>query len=221
MMYAMDSDVKVRLPKIVVKNPVLHDTWAKGKFITYMICIRTDHPSFHLHLSAVRRRFSEIRWLLNVLRANHPQIRFPVPPAKKIFGEQFDSTFINSRLKEIEDFLNKLVATDTVLSDTAFHLFMQTDLTTQDIDNYINGNLPEVTIERAWQGAGHLHSPSYFVNTTAVPLEPQEIVMGEEDLRYSSQLSLSLEDSGSQSSLRTESLRPARLDVVNYNDVRS
>lgn len=60
-----------------------------------------------------------------------------------------------------------------------------------------------------------------FLSTTAMPLEPQEIVMGEEDLRYSSQLSLSLEDSGSQSSLRTDNLGPALLDVVNYNNVRS
>ncbi|CAG5125364.1 unnamed protein product [Candidula unifasciata] len=204
---------QVTLPKIVVKSPVVHDTWTDGKFITYMICIRTDHPSFHLHLSAIRRRFSEIRWLLKVLRANHPHIQFPAPPAKKIFGEQFESTFVNFRLKEIEEFLNKLVATDTVLSDTAFHLFLQTDLTTQEIEQYFDGTLPEATIDRAWQNASHLHS-------SIMPLEPQEIVMGKEDLHYSSQMSLSSEDLSSQSSFRNDNCGPALLDVINCNYVR-
>uniref|UniRef100_A0A0B7BL54 PX domain-containing protein n=1 Tax=Arion vulgaris TaxID=1028688 RepID=A0A0B7BL54_9EUPU len=197
---------KELLPRIIVKDPVVHDSWEKGKFTTYLICIKTEHPAFHLWLSAVRRRFSEVRWLYMILKANHSHVLFPKVPSKKVFAERFEPEFIKSRMMEIQCFLNELLVTDTVLADAAFHIFIQTDLTTDEIEEHLNGTLPESIMDKAWENAGHLHTSSYIVNTTIIPHEPQEIVMNEEDLQPSHQRSQSLNSSDSHTSFDNHSV---------------
>ncbi|CAG5120960.1 unnamed protein product [Candidula unifasciata] len=188
------------LPRILVKDPVTHDSWEQGRFTTYLICIKTEHPAFHLRLSAVRRRFSELRWLYNVLRENHSHVHFPKPPGKKVFAERFEAEFIDTRMMEIQNYLNELLITDTVLSDAAFHFFVQTDLTTEEIQEYLNGTLSENIVAEAWENAGHLHTSSYIVNSIVIPHEPQEIAMNEEDLQH---MSRSLDTSNSYSPTQT------------------
>ncbi|XP_059154725.1 sorting nexin-11-like isoform X2 [Physella acuta] len=183
------------LPKIIVKDPVIHSTWEHGKYTSYQICIKTEHPAFHLHLSAVRRRYSELIWLYNVLKANHKYVSLPALPPKKVLAERFDPSFIKTRMKLIENFLNELLVTDTVLSDAAFHLFLQTDLTTEEMDEYFEGRLSESFIENAWKNIGHVHTSSYVVNTNIIPIEPKEIVMNEEDRQYCAKRLSSAENS--------------------------
>lgn len=57
----------------------------------------------------------------------------------------------------------RLLVTDTVLSDAAFHLFLQTDLTTEEMNEYFEGRLSESFIENAWKNIGHVHTSSYVV----------------------------------------------------------
>ncbi|KAI8778431.1 sorting nexin-10-like isoform X2 [Biomphalaria glabrata] len=171
------------LPRIMVKDPVTHSTWEDGKFTSYLICIKTNHPAFHLPMSAVRRRFSELVWLAKVLKANHQYVSFPTFPPKTVWAERFNEVFINERMKLIENYLNELLVTDTVLSDAAFHLFLQTDLTKEEMEEYFAGRLSDEFIESAWKNVGHVHTSPYVVNINTVPCQPQEISMNEEDLR--------------------------------------
>ncbi|KAH9488953.1 hypothetical protein Btru_059777 [Bulinus truncatus] len=178
--------IKDLLPRIAVKDPVTHSTWEDGKFTSYLICIKTNHPAFHLPMSAVRRRYSELVWLAKTLKSNHHYVNFPSMPPKTVLAERFDPAFIQERMKLIENYLNELLVTDTVLSDAAFHLFLQTDLTKEEMEEYFAGRLSEEFVESAWKNVGHVHTNPYVVNINTVPCEPQEIVMNEEDLKHNS-----------------------------------
>ncbi|XP_012937774.1 sorting nexin-10B isoform X2 [Aplysia californica] len=165
------------LPKINVLQPMTHDTLDNGKFTSYKLSLVTDHPSFHLSASSVRRRFSEMHWLYRQLRVNLKTRSLPKPPRKTIFAPRFDTEFINQRQVAIEKYLNEMMKVDTVLSDFTFHLFVQTDLTTREIESYFQGTLSEDLLASVWQRNGHLHGDERI----SVPYEPQEIVMNEED----------------------------------------
>ncbi|KAK3796776.1 hypothetical protein RRG08_045783 [Elysia crispata] len=171
---------QIPLPKIIVRDPVTHVSWEQGKYTTFQICLRTDHPAFHLHVSTVRRRFSELLWLDNLLKSkNQGAALLPPPPPKRIFSDRFGSGFLKQRMKDMQKYLNKLLHFDQVLSDNAFHLFVQTDLSTSELTDYFNGKLSEKIIAEAWANMGHVHSN--YLLSKAVPEEPQEIVMNEED----------------------------------------
>ncbi|GFN94615.1 sorting nexin-11 [Plakobranchus ocellatus] len=171
---------KVELPKIVVRDPVIHDSWDHGKYTTYQICIRTTHPAFHLQVSIVRRRFSELIWLANFLKSkNRDAHLLPTPPSRNIFSDRFGQSFMKRRMKDMEKYLNKLAEIDHILSDNAFHLFIQTDLTTTEMTEYFDGKLPDSMLEAAWANMGHIHYN--YMLSQPLPQEPEEIVMNEED----------------------------------------
>ncbi|BFZ22365.1 hypothetical protein BsWGS_25403 [Bradybaena similaris] len=209
---------KELLPRILVKDPVTHDSWEQGKFTTYLICVKTEHPAFHLQLSTVRRRFSELRWLFKVLQESHPHVHFPKPPGKKIFAERFEPEFIHTRMMEIQNYLNELLVTDTVLSDAAFHFFVQTDLTIEEIQEYLNGTLSENIVTEAWENAGHLHTSSY-VTSGVFPHEPQEIFMNEEDLQQHMSRSLDTSNSHSPAETSGDLDNPAPTGVNEFQDL--
>jgi len=146
------------IPKINVTDPVTLQTDDGERYTTYRIDIQTDHPSFHLSTSSITRRFSEVQWLYKELKDNLKTIKLPKPPPKTLFAPRFDLEFITNRQRDIELFLNELAGVMEVLADLSFHLFLQTDLTTQEMDEYLDGSLPDHVIEMAWRNGGHIHS---------------------------------------------------------------
>ncbi|RUS75950.1 hypothetical protein EGW08_016296 [Elysia chlorotica] len=170
----------IPLPKIIVRDPVIHASWEHGKFTTYQICLRTEHPAFYLHVSAVRRRFSELLWLDDLLKTrNQIAALMPAPPPKRIFSDRFNEDLLRQRMKDMQTYLNKLLKFDEVLSDNAFHLFIQTDLSTAELTDYFDGKLPENIIQEAWANMGHFHSSSLL--SKPLSEEPRELAMNEED----------------------------------------
>ncbi|XP_022287528.1 sorting nexin-10-like [Crassostrea virginica] len=139
---------------VCVRNPFTHNTWEKGRFTSYEIAIRTNVRSFCLQCSITRRRFKEFDWLHKCLKQHHPLEQPPALPPKKFFGERFDPSFIAFRMKSLEEYLNRLLQEDLYLSDEALHLFLQSNLTTAEIDQFLKGKISSEAIEELWKCKG-------------------------------------------------------------------
>ena len=154
---SFDQD-EMQLPKIRVSDPVTHEDGTDGRrFTTYNITVRTTHHSFHLPYSSIRRRFSEVAWLYAEMRDQLKTKKLPRLPPKTMFAK-FDVDFLEQRQNDVEKFLNDLVRVEGVIADISFHLFLQTDLTTEEISRYLAGDLDEEWVRRAWRSGGRIHS---------------------------------------------------------------
>lgn len=139
---------------VCVRNPFTHNTWEKGRFTSYEIAIQTTVKSFCLQCSITRRRFKEFEWLHKCLKHHHPLENPPALPPKKFFGERFDPSFIAFRMKGLEEYLKQLLQQDLYLSDEALHLFLQSNLSTAEIDKFLSGKIPSEAIEQLWKCKG-------------------------------------------------------------------
>lgn len=129
---------------ISVRNPHTLD-----KFTSFEVAIQTNNPAFCSCCSRTRRRYSEFCWLRKRLKAHHPLNTPPKLPKKKTNLEKSDPQFLVQRMKELEDWLYNVIATTLYLSDTALHLFLQTNLSCDQIDQYLAGKLSESVKELA------------------------------------------------------------------------
>ncbi|OXA37928.1 vacuolar protein sorting-associated protein 5 [Folsomia candida] len=124
--------VEVIEPVTITAKNFLH---LNTSFTTYLIRIETNHYAFSLPLSQVRRRYSEFCWLRNKLSHHHPNKVVPPLPAKHFFNmTNFNGNIINQRRYGLGKFLQRVFRSSVLLSDSALHLFLQTDLTTKEID---------------------------------------------------------------------------------------
>ncbi|XP_048727909.1 sorting nexin-10-like [Ostrea edulis] len=140
---------------VSVRNPITHNTWEKGRFTSYEIAIQTDLKSFCLQCSVSRRRFKEFEWIHRCLKNHHPLENPPTLPPKKFFGERFDPSFIAFRMKSLEEYLKQLLQHGLYLSDVALHLFLQSNLTTAEIDKFLKGDISSEAIEELWKSKGN------------------------------------------------------------------
>lgn len=129
---------------ISVRNPHTYD-----KFTSFEVAIQTRNPAFSSTCSRTRRRYSEFCWLRKRLRAHHPLKTPPKLPSKKNNLERSDPQFLVQRMKELEDWLYDIVDTTLYLSDTTVHLFLQSQLSCDQIDQYLSGKLSELEREQA------------------------------------------------------------------------
>lgn len=129
---------------ISVRNPHTYD-----KFTSFEVAIQTRNPAFSSSCSRTRRHYTEFCWLRKRLKNHHPLKTPPKLPSKKNNLERSDPQFLVQRMKELEDWLYDIVDTTLYLSDTSVHLFLQTQLSCDQIDQYLSGKLSESEKEKA------------------------------------------------------------------------
>lgn len=129
------------MPFLSVEHPVTYTSWELGRYTTYDICIDCTEdscPLFVLPRSSVARRYSQFRWLKKRLSQACPYVDVPsLPSAGCFLTDRFTKGFIESRRRGLEEFIRRIYSIPTLLSEASFHLFVQTNLTTQDIDDYL------------------------------------------------------------------------------------
>ncbi|XP_034409985.1 sorting nexin-10B [Cyclopterus lumpus] len=114
--------VWVRDPRIR-KNDFWH------AYIDYEICIHTDSVCFTKKISIVRRRFSEFVWLRQKLQANSQlMVQLPELPPKNPFFSLNNGQQITERMKGLQRFLEQILESPLLLSDSCLHLFLQSQL---------------------------------------------------------------------------------------------
>ncbi|XP_070768425.1 sorting nexin-10B [Enoplosus armatus] len=114
--------VWVRDPRIR-KNDFWH------AYIDYEICLHTDSVCFTKKISSVRRRFSEFVWLRQKLQANSMlMVELPELPPKNPFFSLNNAQQITERMKGLQKFLEQILQSPLLLSDSCLHLFLQSQL---------------------------------------------------------------------------------------------
>lgn len=112
-----------------VRDPRIrrNDFW--HAYIDYEICLHTDSVCFTKKTSSVRRRYSEFVWLRQKLQANSLlMVQLPHLPPKNPFFSLNNAKQIAERMKGLQTFLEKILQSPLLLSDSCLHLFLQSQL---------------------------------------------------------------------------------------------
>lgn len=139
--------VWVRDPRIQ-KNDFWH------AYIYYEICLHTDSVCFTKKISSVRRRYSEFVWLRQKLEANSLlMIKLPDLPPKNPFFSLNNARQITERMKGLQRFLEQILQSPLLLSDSCLHLFLQSQLSVSKMEACAAGRT-RYSVEQAVQGCG-------------------------------------------------------------------
>lgn len=125
---------------VEVRNPVMHYQGSSLKQYTdYEVCVKTTSKAFIIPQSSVRRRYSEFVWLRNYLGKQNDifsRVKTPKLPPKKLVGKN-DPDFIQTRMHGLQKFLRKIIEHNVFLSDKALHLFLQSGMKVNQIEDYL------------------------------------------------------------------------------------
>ncbi|XP_042330796.1 sorting nexin-10 isoform X2 [Sceloporus undulatus] len=90
--------------------------------------------------SCVRRRFREFVWLRQRLQSNAVLIQLPELPSKTPFFNTNNPQHVDQRRQGLQEFLQKILQNPLLLSDSRLHLFVQTQLSPEDIEACVSGH---------------------------------------------------------------------------------
>ncbi|KAF3691840.1 Sorting nexin-10B [Channa argus] len=125
--------VWVRDPRIR-KNDFWH------AYIDYEICLHTDSVCFTKKISCVRRRYSEFVWLRQKLQKNSLlMIQLPELPPKNPFFCLNNAQQIAERIAGLQKFLEQILQSPLLLSDSCLHLFLQSELSVSKMEACASG----------------------------------------------------------------------------------
>lgn len=140
-------NVWVRDPRIQ-KNDFWH------AHIDYEICIQTNSLAFTKKISCVRRRYSEFVWLRQKLQENSLlMVQLHELPPKNPFFSLNNAQQITERMKGLQNFLESIVQSPLLLSDSCLHLFLQSQLSVSKIEACAEGRT-HYTVAQAVQRCG-------------------------------------------------------------------
>ncbi|XP_072317415.1 sorting nexin-10B [Eucyclogobius newberryi] len=139
--------VWVRDPRIQ-KNDFWH------AYIDYEICLHTNSVCFTKKISSVRRRYSEFVWLREKLEANSLlMIKLPDLPPKNPFFSLNNARQITERMRGLQKFLEQILQSPLLLSDSCLHLFLQSQLSVAKMEACATGRTP-FSVTQAVQRCG-------------------------------------------------------------------
>ncbi|XP_036422867.1 sorting nexin-10A isoform X2 [Colossoma macropomum] len=135
----IDSLTKKEFISVWVRDPQLHkeDFW--HTYIDYEICLHTNSMCFRKKTSCVRRRYSEFVWLRQRLQDNALLIQLPkLPPANPFFSLN-NADQVTQRMQGLQKFLDGVLQTPLLLSDSRLHLFLQSQLNIAKMEACVQG----------------------------------------------------------------------------------
>ncbi|XP_057683941.1 sorting nexin-10A [Corythoichthys intestinalis] len=123
-----DNLAKTEFISVFVGNPKLQkrDPW--HTHIDYEICLHTNSMCFRKKSSTVRRRYREFVWLRRCLEQNALIIEIPKLPPWNPFFSLRNAEQVRQRMKGLQEFLEIVLHSPLLLSDSRLHLFLQSDL---------------------------------------------------------------------------------------------
>ncbi|EMP41567.1 Sorting nexin-10 [Chelonia mydas] len=124
---------------VLVRDPRIQkeDSW--HSHINYEIFIHTNSMCFTRKTSCVRRRFREFVWLRQRLQKNAVLLQLPELPSKTPFFNTNNPHHVDHRRQGLQEFLEKILQNALLLSDSRLHLFLQTQLSPEDIEACVSG----------------------------------------------------------------------------------
>ncbi|XP_056876538.1 sorting nexin-10A [Takifugu flavidus] len=138
---------------VCVGNPRLikKDHWRS--YVDYEISLHTNSMCFRKKTSTVRRRYKEFVWLRNSLEKNALIIEIPKLPPWNPFFSLRNMGCVLQRMEGMQEFLENVLHTPLLLSDSRLHLFLQSDLSVMKIERCAVGR-SRYTVAEAIQRTG-------------------------------------------------------------------
>ncbi|XP_029299180.1 sorting nexin-10A [Cottoperca gobio] len=135
----LDNLSNSELISICVRDPRLlkDDLW--HTHVDYEICLHTNSMCFRKKSSSVRRRYSEFVWLRHCLEQNALIMELPKLPSWNPFFSLKNPVQVSQRMKGFQEFLEDVLQTPLLLSDSRLHLFLQSDLSIARIEKCARG----------------------------------------------------------------------------------
>ncbi|XP_067858256.1 sorting nexin-10B isoform X2 [Heptranchias perlo] len=100
---------------------------------------KTNSMCFTKKTSCVRRRYREFAWLRQRLQDNAILIDLPEFPPKNPFFSANNAQHVELRRQGLQEFLEKVLQINILLSDSRLHLFLQTQLNPTEIEACVSG----------------------------------------------------------------------------------
>nr|XP_025034875.1 sorting nexin-10 isoform X3 [Pelodiscus sinensis]XP_025034876.1 sorting nexin-10 isoform X3 [Pelodiscus sinensis] len=132
--------------------------------------------------TCVRRRFREFVWLRQKLQKNAVLIQLPELPSKSPFFNMNNPHHVDHRRQGLQEFLEKILQNALLLSDSRLHLFLQTQLSPEDIEACVSG-------QTKYSVADAIHK--FASLKRRFPIEDKERKRGENDAESDSESSSS------------------------------
>ncbi|XP_066440619.1 sorting nexin-10 [Eleutherodactylus coqui] len=134
----LPKDRKGETISVWVRDPKIQkDDW--HQYLNYEICIHTNSMCFTVKTSRVRRRFREFVWLRQKLQSNALLTNLPELPPKIPFFNISNAQNVEQRIRGLQEFMNKVLQCPVLLSDSRLHLFLQTQLSLEEIEACASG----------------------------------------------------------------------------------
>lgn len=136
----LPDPTKKEFISVWVRDPRIQkeDFW--HSYLDYEICIHTNSMCFSLKTSCVRRRFREFVWLRQRLQSTDVLLtEIPQLPFKNPFFNISNTQHVEQRRQGLQEFLEGVLQTTVLLSDSQLHLFLQSQLSTDEIEACVSG----------------------------------------------------------------------------------
>ncbi|XP_030890109.1 sorting nexin-11 isoform X1 [Leptonychotes weddellii] len=121
-----------------VQDPRVQNEGSWNSYVDYKIFLHTNSKAFTAKTSCVRRRYREFVWLRKQLQRNAGLVPVPELPGKSTFFGSSDE-FIEKRRQGLQHFLEKVLQSVVLLSDSQLHLFLQSQLSVPEIEACVQG----------------------------------------------------------------------------------
>ncbi|XP_071493151.1 uncharacterized protein [Diadema antillarum] len=148
------SQGNIKTETVVQVSEMITATDSSGfKSTMYKVVIESTSISFHLPSSCVWRTYSDFVWLRRRLVSSCSLIRRKIPdlPSRNLLN-LFDKDFAETRRAGLQEFLEKVVAERSFLSDAAVHLFLQSTLHVEEIQAWLDRKVDDPVSELVQRG---------------------------------------------------------------------
>ncbi|XP_032935160.1 sorting nexin-11 isoform X2 [Catharus ustulatus] len=135
------------LTTVRVQDPRVHNEGSWNSYVDYKIFLHTNSKAFTAKTSCVRRRYREFVWLRRQLQKNAGLVPVPELPGKSAFFVGSSDEFIERRRQGLQQFLERVVQSAVLLSDSRLHLFLQSQLPVAAIEACVQGRGPHSVTE--------------------------------------------------------------------------
>lgn len=137
-----------------VRDPRIQNTDFWHAYIDYEICIITNSLCFTKKISSTRRRFSEFVWLRQRLQVHSLQMtKLPEMPPKNLFFSLNNARQISERMEGLQRFLEQVLQSPLLLSESCVHLFLQSRLSVAKMEACAAGRT-RFSVAQAIQSSG-------------------------------------------------------------------
>lgn len=140
--------------KVTVAETISSTDNSGSKVTLFKVDLESNNICFHLPSSCVWRPYSEFAWLRKRLVSSCSFTRkssIPYLPSRNLLN-LFDKDFDVRRKEGLQLFLEEVVEDRSFMSDAALHLFLQSNLSTEEIQAWLDKKVDDPVIELIQRG---------------------------------------------------------------------